>query len=84
MNSSNGETPERPPLNVAITAHLNGCGVCQANLKRKPVPNLGGSPTLCSELLDIHRIYAEWEGEVNNIVARDEYGNSAPRSGGEL
>ena len=34
-------------------------------------------PRVCSELQTIFQRYADYEGEVNNIVAYDEYGNHA-------
>lgn len=79
MSESDGTTTEYPPLSDVVTAHQNGCETCQQNRERKPIPNLGGSPTLCSELIGIFQQYAQREGEVNNIVAHDEYGNAAPR-----
>lgn len=68
---------EFPPLNDVVQAHLKGCAMCERNSKAKPIPNLGGSKLLCSELLNIYQEYAEYEGKVNNVVARDEFGNEA-------
>lgn len=79
MNASNGTNPANQLLSVSLEEHQIGCQLCQANLGRKPIPNLGGGPTVCSERI---RIIAEWadkEGRVNNIVARTEYGHEAPR-----
>lgn len=70
-------TGEYPPLNDAVKTHLDGCLICQVNLRRKPVPNVGGNKNVCSDLLAIYQAYADYEGEVNNIVAHDEYGNHA-------
>ncbi len=78
MSESNGEKTERPLLNDVLEKHLNGCPICLDNLGRKPVPNMGGSQTVCSERLSIIQQWADTEGRVNNIVARDEYGNEAP------
>lgn len=40
---------------------------------------LGQVTGLCSEYWSIIQDFADREGEVNNIVAMDEYGNPAPR-----
>jgi hypothetical protein len=77
MNSYSGENVERLPLSDVLANHLNGCGLCQENLTRKPIANLGGSKTVCSERLTIIAEWAATEGRINNIVARDEYGNEA-------
>jgi len=81
MNKSHGENTERPPLNDVLTKHLNGCPICQDNLSRKPIPNMGGSRLVCSERLRLIQEWADAEGRANNIVAHDEYGNQAPTRG---
>lgn len=75
---------EYPPLSDVLQKHLTGCSQCQESLSKKPVANLGGVAVLCSEWFAILRDYAQHEGEVNNIVRHDEYGNYAHGSKGEL
>lgn len=72
-------TTELPPLSVAVQTHLQNCETCERNMDKKPVPNLNpkGSNKLCSDLLEIYRRYSEYEGRVNNVVAKDEFGNEA-------
>jgi hypothetical protein len=81
MNQSNFTSKEYPPLNDVLLMHLNGCEKCQESLKDKPVPNvrlMGMRPSkLCSEWYEIIEDYAQYEGQVNNIVSHDEYGNEA-------
>lgn len=78
MSESHGENMERPPLSDVLAKHLAGCRQCQDNLQAKPIPNMGGSPIVCSERLRLIQQWADTEGKLNNIVARDEYGNQAP------
>jgi hypothetical protein len=78
MSESDFTGTEFPSLNDVLQKHLAGCNICQSSLDMKPVPNLGGTPRLCSEWFEIISDYAQYEGEVNNVVARDEFGNEAP------
>lgn len=75
MSQSNFTSEEFPPLSDVLTAHLNGCETCQASLKQKPIGNLQGNSPLCSKWFGIISDYAQFEGKVNNVVARDEFGN---------
>lgn len=80
MTESNTSQPEpsqsEPSLSELISAHLAKCSHCQESAK--PV-GLGQVTGLCSEYWSIIQDFADREGEVNNIVAMDEYGNPAPR-----
>ena len=78
MSDSSTTNSEWPPLNDVIQAHLEGCSECQ---KAAAQPNgLGQKTTYCSNYWRIFQLYAEREGELNNVVAHDEYGNQAPRA----
>jgi hypothetical protein len=78
MSLFDGTTPEYPPLNDVLQAHLKQCARCSESLKRKPV-GLGSKPALCSEWFRIIDEWADQEGKANNIVAHDEYGNEASK-----
>jgi hypothetical protein len=77
MKEFDGTGEEYPPLNDVLQNHLTGCKFCQSSLNKRPVA-MGGKPNLCSEWFAILADYAQMEGKVNNVVARDEYGNAAP------
>lgn len=76
MTDSDGTNLEYPPLSAVLAKHYETCSQCQASEKKKPVA-IAGTPVLCSKWFAILRAYADHEGEVNNIVGHDEYGNSA-------
>lgn len=76
MSVFDGTTPEYPPLNDVLQSHLVSCGICQSSLEKKPV-GIGGTPNLCSEWFSILEKFAQMEGELNNVVSHDEYGNEA-------
>lgn len=46
-------------------------------MDRKP-KGLGQTSQLCFEYQDIIQDWSDLEGQLNNIVAHDEYGNQAP------
>lgn len=72
---------EYPPLSDVLEKHLASCDTCKRSLDKKPQGNLQGTnPQLCSEWYALIVDYAQREGEVNNIVAHDEYGHDAPKS----
>lgn len=82
MSESDFTSSEYPPLSDVLANHLTGCEQCkQASEQARPVPNLNpfGQMTtkLCPEWFKIIAEYAKQEGKVNNIVARDEFGNEA-------
>lgn len=83
-SSTDFTSAEYQPLADVLENHLTGCEQCQQSLKAKPVPNLGGKPSLCPEWFGILRDYANYEGQVNNVVRHDEFGNYAHGSKGEL
>jgi hypothetical protein len=67
---------EDQPLHERLARHLENCSKCQASLIKRPM-GFGTVTDLCS---DYQAIIAEWanrEGEVNNIVDHDEFGNKA-------
>lgn len=79
-NNTDSTNSEYPLLNDALQNHLTGCAQCQMGTEMgTPVPNLNksGKVPLCQEWFRIISDYAQHEGQVNNIVARDEYGNEA-------
>lgn len=76
MNDTDFTHSEYPPLSDVLQKHLTGCEQCQSSLEKKPA-RLGENPVLCSEWFNILRDYAQTEGQVNNIVAHDEYANNA-------
>lgn len=64
-----------------ITLHLMNCNQCQdATEKSKPV-RLGQKSGLCSQYWHMQLLRANYEGEVNNIVAHTELGDEAPIMG---
>lgn len=66
------------PQSDVVADHLAGCLLCQVIQEKGPVPNLNPHGTnVCSDLQAIFQWYADYEGEVNNIVNHDEYGNYA-------
>lgn len=79
-NFFDSSTGERRPLHDVLNEHINGCLNCQ-EISQKPPNGLGQSSRHCFEYQDLIQDWASLEGEVNNIVAHDEYGNEAPRSG---
>lgn len=80
MSYTGGGTWESQLLNDVVREHQNGCKQCRENLKRRPIPNLGGNSNICSDLTEIFQSWADYEGGKNNVVACDEYGNEAPKS----
>jgi hypothetical protein len=76
-NDTTSTSTENPPLSEQVQNHLTGCKYCQQSLTMGPA-GLGQSNQLCSEYWAIIRAWSAREGEVNNIVAHDEYGNQAP------
>ncbi len=85
MNESSGISQALRPLNDVLQEHLTGCRQCQEATQGKPIGNLAGQTCrLCSEWFRIIREWADKEGEVNNVVAHDEYGNPAGRSSGSV
>lgn len=72
-------TGEYLPLNVVLQSHISTCGKCQETLEKKP-QGLGQLSRLCFEYQDLIQDWSIIEGELNNIVAHDEYGNEAPRA----
>lgn len=83
-NDTDFTSSEYPPLSDVLEKHLTGCQQCQESLSKRPIANLGGGTVLCSEWFAILRDWAQREGEVNNVVAHDEFGNFAHKSKGEL
>lgn len=79
MSDSPSMNSEWPPLNDAVRAHLEECSKCQEALQTKPV-GLGQQTMFCSDYWRIFALYAEREGQINNIVGHDEFGNQAPRA----
>lgn len=79
MSDSDTSSSEYPPLNDVVQEHLNGCPICQRAVKERP-NGLGQENRYCSDYWQIFADYGNREGEVNNIVGHDEYGNYAPRS----
>lgn len=77
MNNTDSMNSEYPQLNDALQNHLIGCEQCLKTLEQNPVPNLGGKSEHCPEWFKIIREWSQNEGKVNNIVARDEFGNEA-------
>lgn len=66
------------PLNERLSEHLENCSKCQTVTEGglRPI-GFGMRTPLCSEYQDIVAVWAEQEGQVNNIVAHDEFGNQA-------
>lgn len=64
-------------LEALITEHLNNCSKC--NPPFKPI-KLGEKAGFCSDYWDMIAEWSDREGQVNNVVAHDEYGNQAPRN----
>lgn len=75
-NDSLSTSSDNVPLHESIMAHLQTCSQCRKTSRALP-NGLGMKSQFCSEYLDIFRQWAKEEGEVNNIVAHDEYGNQA-------
>jgi hypothetical protein len=70
------ETTEPPLLADVLSLHLTFCSSCQPD--SRPV-GLGQRSALCGGYWELVQQWADAEGEANNVVARDEYGNDAPR-----
>lgn len=78
MNVSYFENGVLRPQSDVVTEHLTGCARCQELQTKPPVANLNPlGMGVCSDLLAIFQWYADYEGEVNNVVNHDEYGNYA-------
>lgn len=81
MKSYDFTGKEYPPLSDVLEAHLRKCERCQASLTAKPVPNVlqphMTRTRLCGEWFAIIQNYAQYEGEINNVVARTETGAEA-------
>lgn len=79
MSSADSTSPEDILfLHEQLSEHLLSCLRCQANSKSKPV-GLGQISQYCSEYQSIIRQWSDKEGQVNNIVNHDEYGNHGSR-----
>lgn len=69
---------ELRPQSDVVSEHTMKCSKCLDAMGKPPVPNLNPlGMGVCSELLGIFQWYANYEGEINNIVNHDEYGNFA-------
>lgn len=82
LSESNGkqspETTEPLPLLADILSlHLTLCSRCQPDARPA---GLGQRSALCDDYWSLVQKWADREGEVNNVVAHDEYGNTAPRN----
>ena len=64
------------PLAEVLAEHLTHCSSCQPD--QRPV-GLGGESHLCGVYWDLVQEWSDREGQLNNVVAHDEYGNNAPR-----
>lgn len=63
-----------------ISMHLTDCNQCADAQKSGPV-RLGQKSGHCSEYWHLQWNRAEYEGRVNNVVARTEHGDEAPIRG---
>lgn len=77
MTESDSTNTEYPPLNDVVVAHVKECPICQINLTKSPIANVNPGRVVCSDLLQIFQIYADYEGRVNNVVDHDENGTQA-------
>lgn len=68
-------------LSDRITDHIAHCSECHPS--DRPVA-LGQESGLCEGYWDMVEAWARDEGYVNNIVARDEYGNEAPKNSPQI
>lgn len=68
-----------PTLDDQIAMHLVDCSQCRdAVMRLKPV-GLGQKSGHCDTYWQLQTMRAKYEGRVNNIVARTEYGDEAPK-----
>jgi hypothetical protein len=78
-SESNGRPSQEimpPTLGELLADHLAHCSSCVPD--QRPV-GLGGESLLCGVYWDLVQEWSDREGNLNNIVAHDEYGNDAPR-----
>lgn len=64
-----------PLLADILSLHLTLCSSCQPDARPA---GLGQRNALCDGYWELVQRWADHEGEVNNVVAHDEYGNDAP------
>jgi hypothetical protein len=74
VSDSHSTSEEFPPLGELLRKHLEKCSVCQSRIQTTP-NGLGMVSRLCFEYQDIIADWADREGQANNIVNHDEYGN---------
>lgn len=79
MSDTNSMSQDSPSLHEMLSEHLQTCKDCQAQIEQKP-KGLGQASQFCFKYLAIIARWADNEGEVNNIVAHDEYGNEASKT----
>lgn len=66
------------PLSELLSEHLRTCSDCQPVIESKTRPyGFGMVSRLCFKYQDIIATWSDKEGEINNIVAHDEFGNQA-------
>jgi hypothetical protein len=77
LSGSSGKPSQEttsPLLADLLSLHLTLCSNCQPD--QRPV-GLGGKSRLCSGYWELVQKWADREGQLNNVVAHDEYGNQA-------
>lgn len=66
------------PLGDQLNEHLENCSECAKRTEGKTRPaGFGMTSPFCSTYQDIIAVWAEKEGQINNIVDHDEFGNRA-------
>jgi len=63
-------------LGVSLARHLETCSECIETFLHHPT-GFGSVTQLCSEYQSIIAEWANREGEINNVVDHDEFGNQA-------
>jgi hypothetical protein len=68
-------------IDDAIQMHLVDCDQCREMTERSGPVKMGERSGHCAEYWHLQILRANYEGQVNNIVAHTEYGDEAPKLG---